>query len=179
MPMTSEGIEVRLRALAEETLSRSGVEMVDLDYRREPAGWMLRVYIDRPGGVTLEDCQRVSQEFGTILEVEDPIPHQFHLEVSSPGLDRPLRKPADFVAARGRKVKLATRQPLDGRRHFTGRLEEADSPAGGTMTLQVREDAGLVRAIPFEAVEKAHIVYEWPEQPGHGAPKGRKRGKVR
>src|SRR5688572_23787016 len=104
MPMTPDGIEARLRALAEEMASRSGYELVDLEYRRESSGWMVRLFIDRPGGVTLEDCQRVSQEFGTLLEVEDPIPHPFHLEVSSPGLDRPLRKQADYVAAVGSKV---------------------------------------------------------------------------
>jgi len=177
--MTPDGIEARLRALAEEMASRSGYELVDLEYRRESAGWTVRLFIDRPGGVTLEDCQRVSQEFGTLLEVEDPIPHPFHLEVSSPGLDRPLRKQADYLAAVGKKVRLQMRQPLEGRRHFSGRLEGVEDAPGEGFRLQMKDDSGTQHVIPAEGVEKAHIVYEWPELTSQGPRKGRRPGKTR
>jgi ribosome maturation factor RimP len=178
MPLTSQGIEARLRALAGEVAARSGYDLVDLEYRREPGGWTVRLFIDRPGGVTLEDCQRISQEFGTILEVEDPIPHQYQLEVSSPGLDRPLRKVADFVAAKGKRVRITTREPLDGQRNFPGQLEEVvEHPEGAT--LRIRDASGRDLDIPAAAVERAHIVYEWPELAGQGSRKGRKPGKKR
>ncbi|MGH9868377.1 MAG: ribosome maturation factor RimP [Candidatus Polarisedimenticolia bacterium] len=179
MSMTPDGIEARLRTLAEELASRSGYELVDLEYKREPTGWMVRLFIDRQGGVTLEDCQRVSQEFGTTLEVEDPIPHPFHLEVSSPGLDRPLRKQADYLAAVGRKVRLQLRQPLNGRRHFAGRLEKADEALETGFGLHLRDDSGTQHVIPADTVDKAHIVYEWPELTSQGLRKGRRPGKKR
>ena len=178
MPLTSQGIEARLRELAEEAISRSGYELVDLEYRREPGGWTVRLFIDRPGGVTLEDCKRVSQEFGTILEVEDPIPNKYQLEVSSPGLDRPLRKVADFVAAKGKRVRITTHEPLDGQKNFPGFLQEVvESPEGAT--LRIRDASGRDLDIPVAAVAKAHIVYEWPELVGQGSRKGRKPGKKR
>lgn len=179
MPQTSQGIEARLRALAEEVALRSGYDLVDLEYVRGPGGWTVRVFIDRPGaGVTLDDCQRFSHEFGTILEVEDPVPHPFHLEVSSPGVDRPLRKTADFVAAKGRRVRVTTREPLQGQRHFTGSLEDVLEEPGG-VTLRMHDVSGKDHDIPAGSVEKAHIVYEWPELTGQGSRKGRKPGKKR
>jgi ribosome maturation factor RimP len=178
MPLTSQGIEARLLELAEQTAPRSGYEIVDLEYVRGPGGWTVRVYIDRPGGVTLDDCQRFSQEFGTLLEVEDPVPHPFQLEVSSPGLDRPLKKLADFVAARGKRVRVTTREPVQGQRHFTGFLADVlEEPAGAT--LRIHDTSGKSHDIPAGAVEKAHIVYEWPELAGQGSRKGRKPGKKR
>src|SRR5215475_8397239 len=127
MAVTPQGIEARVRSLAGDVLSRAGYQLVDVEYRREPGGWTLRLFIDKDGGVGLDDCERVSREFGTVLEVEDPIPHRFNLEVSSPGLDRPLTQDADFLAARGKRVRVSTGQPIAGQRNFSGRLEWADS----------------------------------------------------
>src|SRR5262245_757681 len=114
MSVTLQGIEARVRSLAEDAIARAGYELVDVEYRREPGGWTLRLLIDKDGGVTLGDCERVSREFGIILEVEDPIPNRFNLEVSSPGLNRPLKKENDFVAATGRLIRVVTRQPISG-----------------------------------------------------------------
>ncbi|HKY33421.1 MAG TPA: ribosome maturation factor RimP [Candidatus Polarisedimenticolia bacterium] len=178
----SESIEGRLRALAQDTADREGYELVDVEYGRGPSGWTVRVFLDKPGGVSLEDCGRFSQSFGTLLEVEDPIPHHFNLEVSSPGLDRPLRKQSDFQAAVGRLVKVTTARPLSGQRHFTGRLTAAGEAPGAhasaaPLLLRVLDEAGTEHAIPAEAVERAHIVYEWPELSGQVAGKGRRSGK--
>ncbi len=164
MPMTLVGTEGRLRDLAQATVSRSGCALVDLEYRREAEGWKVRLFIDKPGGVNLDDCRRVSQDLGTVLEVEDPIPHRYVLEVSSPGLDRRLTTPADFEAAVGKRVRLVTEAPIQGRRNFTGVLVAA-SPlhAGGELTLTLKDESGVEHIVPTGGLERARLVFEWPQ----------------
>jgi len=177
MAQTPQGIEQRVRTMAEEFTSRLGLELVDVEYRRESSGWTLRLLIDRQGGVGLQDCERLSREFGTLLEVEDPIPHQFNLEVSSPGLDRPLKKDADFLAAQGKLIRVVTRQPISGQRNFSGRLVSA-APASDSLALRLKDDAGAEHEITVADVEKARLIYEWPEPAGKGAGRqGRKTGR--
>ncbi|MBP1777505.1 MAG: uncharacterized protein H6Q86_3515, partial [candidate division NC10 bacterium] len=120
-PQAAE-IVARFRTLAEPILGDLGLELVDAEFRREAHGWVLRLYMDRPGGVTLEDCQRVSEELGDHLDVEDFIGYPYHLEVSSPGLDRPLTRDQDFVRFAGQAARLSTSEALQGRRNFRGRL---------------------------------------------------------
>jgi len=120
-PQVAE-IAARFRTLAEPILSDLGLEMVDTEFRREAHGWVLRLYMDRPGGVTLADCQRVSEELGDHLDVEDFVGYPYHLEVSSPGLDRPLTRDQDFMRFTGQDVRVSTREALEGRRNFRGRL---------------------------------------------------------
>ncbi len=91
----------RVKATANSILSSEDMELVDVEYRREPGGWVLRLMIDKIGGVTLDDCTRVSQEMGRSLDVEDLISNPYHLEVSSPGLDRPLKNEQDFMKFSG------------------------------------------------------------------------------
>jgi ribosome maturation factor RimP len=177
---SAEGIETKVRTLAEEVASRAGYELVDVEYRREPGGWTLRLFIDKEGGVNLDDCRRVSEEFGMVLDVENPIPNRFNLEVSSPGLDRPLRQERDFLAALGRSVRIRTREPISGQRNFAGRLiwaapahgappEQTAGPrsisglAASELTLCLRDDAGVEHRIPAASVERARLVHEWPE----------------
>ena len=166
-------IEQKVRALAEPVAGRAGCELVDVEYRREPGGWTLRLFIDREGGVTLEDCRRVSEEVGTVLDVEDPIPNPFSLEVSSPGLDRPLRREKDFLAAEGKLVRVTTREPIGGRRNFRGRLARVEP--GESLTLRVIDETGAEHRIPASSVDRAHLVYEWP-LPNKGITKGRRAG---
>jgi len=164
MPVTSVGTEGRLRDLAQTTVSRSGCDLVDLEYRRESDGWKIRLFIDKPGGVSLDDCRRVSHELGTVLEVEDPIPHRYILEVSSPGLDRRLTRPADFEEAVGKRVKLVTRSPVQERRNFTGVLVSAvPLHAGEEPTLTLRDDSGVEHIVPAGCLERARLVFEWPQ----------------
>jgi ribosome maturation factor RimP len=136
---------------------------------------MLRVFLDRPAagtdplaGVTHEDCAKFSREFGTILDVEDVVPGAYTLEVSSPGLDRKLVKPADFTRFTGSRLKLTMRQPVNGNRHFEGRLEKFEN---GRLTLDLSvashksrkkmgETAGQKIEIEFANVEKANLVPE-------------------
>ena len=120
--MTPETME-RVRTLAQDILGFEGMELVHLEMKREPGGLLLRLYIDKEGGVTLDDCAKVSRQLSAQLDVEDPIEERYTLEVSSPGLDRPLVSEGDFARFAGRRIRLTTRLPLDGRRNFLGRLE--------------------------------------------------------
>jgi len=112
----------RVFAIADLVLINEGLELVDVEYRREARGCVLRLYIDREGGVTLDDCTRVSQEVGRILDVEDFILAPYTLEVSSPGVNRTLKREKDFLKYRNRLIRVKTFDPIGNRRQFKGRL---------------------------------------------------------
>jgi ribosome maturation factor RimP len=131
-----------------------GVELVDVEYLSERGRWILRIYADREGGITLDDCAMVSREIGDLIDVKDIIPHEYVLEVSSPGLNRPLKKEKDFKRAVGRKIRVKMHAPVEGRRNFTGYLKEFRD---GTLHL---ECIGLSASLPRQDVEKANLVYE-------------------
>ncbi len=165
MLATVAGPETRIRTLAEQVIPRAGYELVDVECRRESDGWKVRLFIDKPGGVSLDDCQRMSREFGTLLEVEDPIPYRYTLEVSSPGLNRPLKRASDFVRAVGQRVRLVTREPLEGQRNYAGRLISA-TPAQnveGELLLTVRDDAEVQHVLPAGLILRARVEYEWAD----------------
>ncbi len=115
-----------VRAITDRVAASHGVEVVDVEFRGSGGkARMLRIFIDKPGGVTHQDCEAVSREVGTILDVEDAVPGgSYTLEVSSPGLDRKLRGAADFERFTGSRVKLQTREPVEGNRFFEGKLEK-------------------------------------------------------
>jgi ribosome maturation factor RimP len=159
--------EDRVRERADRVASSVGLEVVEIEFRGGSKSRMLRVFIDKPGGVTHEDCAGFSREFGTILDVEDAVPGGMYvLEVSSPGLDRKLNRAADYERFTGSRVKLMTREPVNGNRHFEGRLE---SFREGRLTLNLSEarkkrrvEAGTPQKLEFELanVEKANLVPE-------------------
>jgi len=132
-----------------------GLELVDVEYLTQGGRWIVRVYVDREGGVTLDECAMLSRELGPLLDVKDVIPHEYVLEVSSPGLNRRLKKEKDFVWARGKKVKLRTRNPIDGRRNFTGMLTDVRE---GDLLLEV--EGGTV-VIALREIERANVVFEF------------------
>ena len=112
-----------LWALIEPVVTGMGYEVVDIEYRPHPKDGLLRVFIDQESGIQLEDCEAVSRQLSAMLDVEDPIPGQFNLEISSPGLDRPLRKAEDFERFAGEMVKIKLSMPtIEGQRNFTGKL---------------------------------------------------------
>lgn len=111
-----------LRQLLEPGVNALGFELVDVELTGSGHNSTLRVYIDAPGGVSVEDCADVSEQLSAILDVEDPLPSSYLLEVSSPGLDRPLVKREDFQRFAGESVKIRIHQPLEGRKNFTGRI---------------------------------------------------------
>src|SRR5256885_17196193 len=125
----------RVREIAERVAASAGVEIVEVELRGGGKARMLRIFIDKPGGVTHDDCANLSREVGTILDVEDVIPGaSYLLEVSSPGLHRKLIRPADYERFTGSRVKLTTRQPVNGSNHFEGRLESFQQ---GRLTLEL------------------------------------------
>jgi ribosome maturation factor RimP len=144
----------RVRGIAERVAASSGLEVVEVDLRGGGKARMLRIVIDKPAGVTHEDCANLSREVGTILDVEDAVPGgSYTLEVSSPGLDRKLARPADYERFTGSRVKVTTQQPVNGNRHFEGRLESFQQ---GRLTLNL--SAGRKRGHPEEdAAEKLEI----------------------
>jgi ribosome maturation factor RimP len=141
--------------LSEPILEGCGFELVDVEYLMERGRWVLRLYIDTEKGVTLDDCARVSREMGDVMDVRDVIPHRYVLEVSSPGLNRPLRKEKDFERVVGKKIKVRTAVPIQGRRNFTGTL--ADFQQGNLLIESNGEKVTLARS----EVEKASLVYEF------------------
>ena len=157
----------RVHAIAERVAASSGLEVVEVELRGGGKSRMLRVFLDKPAGVTHEDCAQFSREFGTILDVEDVIPgSSYVLEVSSPGLDRKLVKAADYERFAGSKVKLMTREPVNGNRHFEGRLESFHD---GRLTLDLSvtrrkhrpaKEAPQKLEIELANVEKANLVPE-------------------
>jgi len=118
----SEFVQDKVSAFAEELLPSMGLELVEVQFRREQNGWVLRVFIDANDGVTLEHCSRVSRELSDFLDVEDLIEHKYNLEVSSPGLERKLFKIDDFLRFSGRKVKIKLQQEHDGQKIFVGEI---------------------------------------------------------
>jgi ribosome maturation factor RimP len=169
----------RVREIAERVAASSGLEVVDVEFRGSGNARMLRVFLDKPGavsgdmlaGVTHGDCVNFSREFGTILDVEDAISGSYTLEVSSPGLDRKLSKAREFERFVGSRMKVMTRNPVNGNRYFEGRLE---SFSEGRLTLDLsvashksRRKMGAAAAeqgqkigIEFANVEKANLVPE-------------------
>ena len=122
-----------IRAIAERVTASRGLEVWDVQSRREVNGHVVRVFIDRPGpaatpeeSVSIEDCEQVNREISTILDVEDPLPFTYTLEVSSPGLDRPLRTVDDYRRVAGRRAKIVVREPVNNQKAFAGRLRGLD-----------------------------------------------------
>jgi ribosome maturation factor RimP len=156
-----------VHAIAERVAASLGLEVVEVELRGGGKSRMLRIFIDKPAGVTHEDCANLSREVSTIFDVEDAIPGgSYVLEVSSPGLDRKLSRPSDFEKFQGSRVKLTTKDPVNGNRYFEGRLERFES---GRLTLDLAEARRKFRPraevapkleIELANVEKANLVPE-------------------
>lgn len=141
-------------------LDSLGLELVELEYRKEGQGMMLRLYIDKPGGVTLDDCADVSRELSEILDVEDVVHAHYNLEVSSPGLNRPLKKESDYLRYAGRLVKIKTFEMVEDsagnkRKTFLGELLGLE---GGSVSMKLTE--GQSAAIPLDKIAKANLEFE-------------------
>jgi len=151
----------RVREICERVAADFGLEVVEVELKGGGKARTLRIYLDKPDGVTLDDCATVSREVGTILDVEDVIPGQYTLEVSSPGLDRKLLKAADYERFTGSLVKLQTRDAINGSRNFQGRLQGLRD---GRVTLEIpakkKVPASQVE-VELSNVEKANLVPEF------------------
>jgi ribosome maturation factor RimP len=142
--------------IIERVTAREGLELVHWEAVGPRNHFMLRIYIDKPGGVTHGDCELVSNQVGTLLDVEDLIPHSYTLEVSSPGIERGLYKRADYERFAGSRVKLRTSEAINGQRNFRGKLVGISDD---TVSLEA-DGVGLVE-IPLESIAKANIEYEF------------------
>jgi ribosome maturation factor RimP len=132
-----------------------GLELVDIEYVKEGRDWFLRVYIDKENGVDIEDCGIVSEKLSEKLDAIDPIPHNYFLEVSSPGAERPLKKDKDFEKAMGKNVFIKTYEPIDGEKAFEGILTQFD---GETVTVEVKiKTRKKSVVIPYDKVANARL----------------------
>ncbi|MBI5599511.1 MAG: ribosome maturation factor RimP [Deltaproteobacteria bacterium] len=148
----SERLEDRVARLVGPVAEDLGIELVDVVSAAEGGRRILRILIDRPGGVTVGDCERVSREAGKILDVEDAVPGSYCLEVSSPGLDRPLVREKDFTLAVGKKIYVKTKAPIEGRSNFKVTLE-----AAGREGIVVRDSEGRLYQVEFSNIERARL----------------------
>jgi len=151
MRFTVDGIHKML----EPGVQALGFELVDVEYAAVNGRNVLRVYIDNPAGITVDDCARVSRQVSAVLDVEDPIPEGYTLEVSSPGLDRPLVKRADFVRFAGQEVKVRMRDAVSARRNFKGTLVGVE---GDAIVVTVDQERF---SLPIARIERARLVPQW------------------
>jgi len=148
-------IRRQVAELSESLVAAEGMELVDLEYRREGPRWMLRLFIDKEGGVTIDDCARISQELGDLLDVKDIIPQAYVLEVSSPGLNRRVRKKEDFARFVGHKVQVWLVTPQDGRRKIVGDLIGVEGEEVVVAAVEGRFSVAL------KDIAKANLIYEF------------------
>jgi ribosome maturation factor RimP len=168
----------RIRVVAERVARSYGLDIFDVQFRRESHGWVLRVVIDRPDpgaagrtetaepeeNIGIVECQQVSQDLSAILDVEEDslglsLPDNYTLEVSSPGLDRPLRHAADYRRFAGRLAKIVSREPISGQSAFAGRIEALeDGPQGETVLLV---EGRRTHRIPLASISRAHLDVEF------------------
>jgi ribosome maturation factor RimP len=154
----------RIRAVAERVARSYNLEIFDVQFRRESAGWVLRIFVDVPwdsstpvdASPTIEDCEHVSRDVSAILDVEETIDHRYTLEVSSPGLDRPLRNAADYRRFAGRLAKIVVSEPVDGQKHFEGRLGGLEEDS-----IVIETRPGKRQLIPLPLVTRARLEVEF------------------
>lgn len=153
----------QIRAIAERVVRSRGLEVWDVVSRREAVGQVVRVYIDRPGpastpeeSVSVEDCEQVSREIGTILDVEDPLPYAYTLEVSSPGLDRPLRQAEDYRRFAGRLAKVVVSEAVDNQKAFEGRLRGIENEE-----VLLEASNGRMHRLPMRLIARGRLEVEF------------------
>jgi len=155
MPDTGVSVISKITLLIEPVLDEMGFELVDIEYLPVRGRWVFRIYVDKEGGITLDECARVSNEIGDLIDVRDIFQHEYVLEVSSPGLNRPLKREKDFVRAVGKKIEVKMAIPVNGRRNFAGYLQGFKD-----RTLYLKVEDNLV-PLSWRGVEKANLVYEF------------------
>ena len=148
-------IRERVFSLIEPMLEDFGFELVEVEYLTMQGRWILRLYIDKEGGVTIDDCVDVSRDLGDIIDVKEIIDHEYVLEVSSPGLNRPLRKEKDFIKMIGSRIKLKMTRDLNGQKNFTGTLKDYNN------RIIFLETDGKLIELSFSDVEKSNLIYDF------------------
>ena len=149
-----EVVEQHIQRIVES----EGLELVHIDYRKQGRGYLLRVDIDKDGGVTIDDCQLVSQQVSTWLDVEDPIPAEYELQVSSPGLDRKFYKPSDYQKFLGKLVRVKTSKPVRGLHVIVGQLKQFDGATIVVADPAVKKDPDYV--VPLADIKETRLEVE-------------------
>ncbi len=149
----------KIRSVVSGPVEGAGYELVEIEFKREVGGWVCRLFVDKPGtGISLDDCERVSREVSAVLDVADVIPQAYALEVSSPGLDRPLRYVEHFRRYVGQKAKLKLRAGVEGRRNFSGTIVAVPPDAPPRVVVQVDDKE---YTLPLDDLDRANLVYEF------------------
>lgn len=146
----------RIRRLVEEVVEGQGYELVDIEFKGAGRNSVVRIFVDKPTGISHQDCELVSEQVGTVLDVEDLIPFSYTLEVSSPGLDRKLVKEADYARFEGKLARIRTRIPLNHQKVFKGKLSGLHD---GKIRLELPNGNPL--EIPLDVVEEARLEFDW------------------
>ena len=155
-----QSLETRITELAEQVAASMGMEVVLVEIRGEGSHSIVRAFIDQPGGISLDDCERFSRRLSVSLDVEDWIPFSYVLEVSSPGVNRPLVKDADFQRFGGKKAKVRTRLPIEGQRNFKGKIVGVTE---GRLELEVAPGKNV--EIALRDIEKANLIADLSMRP--------------
>ena len=161
MALATQTVVERIAAVAERIGNQHGVEIVDAELLGGGIHRVLRVYIDKPEGVTLDDCQNVSHELGEVFDAEDVVPGVYTLEVSSPGVDRKLTKAKDFERFVGQKVKIALKQAVDGSKRVEGVLEAFSNDVATLTVAQGKNKEPKQVLIELNQIDKANLKFEW------------------
>ena len=147
----------KIEVIAQRVVESEGMELVEVEVKGGGNQRFVRISIDKPEGISHADCELVSQQVGTILDVEDVVPGaRYTLEVSSPGVERKLFKPKDYERFPGKKVKITLREAIEGRRHWEGTLAGFQA---GLVTIET--EPGKTATIPYELIQKANLKFEW------------------
>lgn len=150
--MNIKDLGIRVRELISPVMSAMGVSLENVELAKMRGRFLLRVFVEKEGGVTLDDCESISREIEAVLDVEDPIPYSYTLEVSSPGLDRPLRNPEDFKRFSGRTARVITSKPIENQTFFVGEIVKAGD---ADMVLLLPKDRKVT--IPYEDISRARL----------------------
>ncbi len=161
--MKREDTISKITAIAEQAAAPAGIEVVEVELKGSGRSHLLRIYIDKPEGVTHADCELVSREVSAALDLEDPIPGTYDLEVSSPGVERKLGKWQDWHRFEGKKVKVVLKEalPEPALKHFDGVIARAADDSAGARTVTVELPGGKEVTFPVEQVDHANLKFEW------------------
>lgn len=144
-----------VREIVEPIVIAEGMELVYIEYRRERMGWVLRLYVDKEGGVTIDDCSNISGQVNHLMDIDELIPHSYVLEVSSPGLGIPLKREDDFIKHKGKLVRFKIDVSIGRWENFKGRLLDYEN---GVVKIKVGDE---IISLPFNKISKANLVYKF------------------
>jgi len=156
MEISREEVEKKIKELVEPIIRGMGFKLFDVEFKPEGRGWVLRIIADKEGGITIKDCESISKKIGALLDVEDLIPFSYLLEITSPGLTRPLTKVEHYDFFKGRLVKLILKEPIEGRREVVGYIEDVRN---GIIDIREKEKGDILH-IPFSAIAKGRLEIE-------------------